>query len=112
MQVEINNQEVTLTFHHEFKGRGGWNIFCKAEFEGKEKTIKLYSRNETFINYVSEMIASNVDFEDIQVHYFLKFHDDIMEDLEVFANDVNSECKTKKFYRKCLIGIKATGLLN
>lgn len=45
MQVEINNQEVTLTFHHEFKGRGCWNIFCKAEFEGKEKTLKLYSRN-------------------------------------------------------------------
>ena len=91
MQVEINDQLINLTFHHEFKGRGGWNIFCKADFEGKEKTLKLYSRNETFINYVSEMIASNVDFEDIQVHYFLKFHDDIIEDLEVFVNDVNSE---------------------
>ena len=89
MQVEINNQEVTLTFHHDFQGRGGWNIICKAEFEGKEKIIKLYSRNETFINFISEMISSKESFENVQNAYFMQFYDDIIEDLEVFVNDTN-----------------------
>lgn len=112
MQVEINDQLINLTFHHEFKGRGCWNIFCKAEFEGKKIVINFYSRNETFINFISEMIASKESFENVQNAYFMQFYDDIIEDLEVFVNDVNAECKTKKFYRKGLIGIKATGLLN
>lgn len=102
MQVEINDTLITLTFYHELKGRGGWNIFCKAEFEGKEKTIKLYSRNETFIDFISEMIASKEDFENVQNAYFMQFYDDIIEDLEVFVNDTNRVEKVMKYLSKAI----------
>jgi hypothetical protein len=73
-----------ITFYHEFQGRGGWNIICKVEHEGKSKSFKIYSMAENFINMISDMVASKESFESVQQAYHARFYDDFEDDILKF----------------------------
>lgn len=77
--------EVTLFYSYEPKGRGGYNIICKFDFEGVGDTSKVHTTDTEFIDELNRL-KENETLDVIQEAYHRKFFEEFKDDIENFCD--------------------------
>ena len=86
MTVSLENDkgeefDISVRYTKEFTGRGHWDIFCWAEYKGKNKKVRTYTNDSEFIDSVKDMVYDQCTFEDIQALYHQKFFEKDFEEI-------------------------------
>jgi len=77
--------EFTVIYSLEYKGRGGYDILCKADFGSVQKTFREYTTDTEFVDFVNKLNAENESFEAIQDAYHRKFFEKFKEEILNFC---------------------------
>lgn len=78
--------EIDLYFSNVFKGRGGWNINLKANWQGEKYESHIYTTNTRFIDELSDRKAEDESWDTIQQFYADEF-------LHLFETDLSQWCE-------------------
>ena len=81
--------EIYVTWMHQFKGRGGWNVIASVSYNDEQKDFRHYMTDSMFIDEISELKAEDTSLEDIQQRYTDMYLSELSEEILEWCEEIN-----------------------